>query len=187
MSVPRPSRVWRYGLVAILVTLGLALAQPVQELGCTQTSQLALTRALATGTARIDRWQQSTCDKAWFRGHYYSVKAPGLATAAVPVYLFLRETHLLPATDRTTIWLLALFTVLPAALLLVFSTARAAEFVEPAALSPQLCSESGRLHCLLGRSCLVTFQPQRSVSQLLFSCSLARATMGVWAAPFSPE
>ncbi len=64
VSVPRQSRVWRYGLVAILVTLGLALAQPVQELGCTQTSQLALTRALATGTARLDRWQQSTCDKA---------------------------------------------------------------------------------------------------------------------------
>jgi hypothetical protein len=131
VSVHRPSRAWRYGLVVILVTLGLALAQPVQELGCTQTSQLALTRALAAGTARIDHWQQTTCDKAWFHGHYYSVKAPGLAAAAVPAFLFLRETHLLSTSDRTTIWLLALFTVLPAALLLVFSTARAAEFVEP--------------------------------------------------------
>jgi hypothetical protein len=62
-------------LVSILVVLALALVQPVQETGCTQTSQLALTRAFASGTARIDRWQQTTCDKAWFHNHYYSVKA----------------------------------------------------------------------------------------------------------------
>jgi hypothetical protein len=130
MTAGRPRRVWRYGLVAILGVLALALMQPVQETGCTQTSQLALTRAFAAGTARIDRWQLSTCDKAWFHGHYYSVKAPGLAAVALPPYLLLQAAHLLPASDRTTIWLLGLLTVLPAALLLAFSTARAAEFVD---------------------------------------------------------
>jgi hypothetical protein len=131
VSASTPSRAWRYGLFATLGLLALALVQPVQEKGCTQTSQLALTRAFAAGTARIDRWQLSTCDKAWFQGHYYSVKAPGLAAVALPPYLLLRTAHLLPSSDRTTIWLLGLFTVLPAALLLAFSTASAAELVDP--------------------------------------------------------
>ena len=131
MTAPGTSPVWRYGLVAILGVLALALVQPVQGTGCTQTSQLALTRAFAAGTARIDRWQLSTCDKAWFHDHYYSVKAPGLAAVALPPYLLLRAAHLLPSGDRTTIWLLGILTVLPAALLLAFATARAAEFVDP--------------------------------------------------------
>jgi hypothetical protein len=118
-------------LAVTAAAVALALVQPVQEKGCTQTSQLALTRALAQGTARIDGWQQTTCDKAWFSGHFYSVKAPGLAAAALPAYLVLHAAHLVPASDTTTIWLLALLTVVPAAVALVLTVAHVAERVEP--------------------------------------------------------
>lgn len=118
------------GLALALTFLALTLCQPVQVTGCTQTSQLALTRAFAAGTARIDQWQETTCDKSWFGGHYYSVKAPGLAAAALPVFEVLRAAHLLPKSPTTTIWLLELFTVFPAALLLAFAVGRAAERVQ---------------------------------------------------------
>lgn len=121
----------RTGLAVLGLAFLIAFALPVQELGCTQTSQLALTRALAAGTARIDRWQETTCDKAWFQGHYYSVKAPGLAASALPAFLALRALDLLPASATTTIWLLNLLTVVPAVLLLVFLTWRVAEWVAP--------------------------------------------------------
>jgi hypothetical protein len=39
---------------------------------------------LNEGTARIDKYQAITCDKAFFAGHYYSDKAPGLSLAAMP-------------------------------------------------------------------------------------------------------
>jgi hypothetical protein len=39
---------------------------------------------LDDGTARIDKYQAITCDKAFFAGHYYSDKAPGLSLAAMP-------------------------------------------------------------------------------------------------------
>jgi hypothetical protein len=118
------------GTVVVVLLLGAALFQPVADTGCTQTSQLALTRAFAAGTARIDRWQDTTCDKSWFGGHYYSVKAPGLAATGLPFFAVLRAAHLLPRSPTTTIWLLGLFTVFPAALVLAFAVGRAAERVE---------------------------------------------------------
>jgi len=39
---------------------------------------------LEEGSVRIDKYQAITCDKAFYAGHYYSDKAPGLSLAAVP-------------------------------------------------------------------------------------------------------
>ena len=121
----------RIGVVVIALGFVGAFALPVQSTGCTQTSQLALTRAFAHGTAEIDRWQTTTCDKAWFHRHYYSSKAPGLAVSALPAYLALHALGLLPSSLTTTIWLLCLVTVVPAVLLLVYLTARLADWAEP--------------------------------------------------------
>ncbi|MGN6798088.1 MAG: hypothetical protein ACTHKS_08065 [Gaiellaceae bacterium] len=118
-------------LATTVAALAIALVQPVQETGCTQTSQLALTRAFAAGIARIDRWQETTCDKAWFDGHFYSIKAPGLAAVALPSFLLLRTAHLLPESDRTTIWLLGLVTLVPAAVLLTIAVWSVAEHLLP--------------------------------------------------------
>jgi hypothetical protein len=121
----------RAAALGLALCFAFVLAMPVQETGCTQTSHLALTRALSHGTGRIDRWQKTTCDKAWFHGHFYSVKAPALAAAALPAYLVLRSVHVLPKSDTTLVWILNIFTVVPALLLLVWVIARVAESVEP--------------------------------------------------------
>ena len=58
----------------------------VQASGVNQSSHYALVRAFDSGTPKIDRWHSETLDKAWFEGHYYSVKAPGLAAWTLPWY-----------------------------------------------------------------------------------------------------
>lgn len=119
------------GAAVLAALFALALSYPMQDAGCTQTSHLALTRALASGTAVIDRWHELTCDKAWFEGHYYSVKAPGLAVTALPAYALLAAAGQWPDDPRSASWLLNLATVVPATLLLLWLTAGVAERVEP--------------------------------------------------------
>lgn len=54
--------------------------------GWNQNSRFDLLRAiLERHTLRIDGYHDNTQDKAHFRGHYYSDKAPGLVFAALPV------------------------------------------------------------------------------------------------------
>ena len=43
-------------------------------------------RRSATAKPTIDRYQANTGDKAFYRGHWYSARAPGLALFAVPFY-----------------------------------------------------------------------------------------------------
>lgn len=118
--------------VVAAVCFVLVFAVPVHVVPCgTQTSHYALVRSLAAGTASIDRYEWITCDKAFFRGHYYSVKAPGLAVASLPTYLLLDHTGLLPDDTRWAIWLLSLTTLVPAALLLVYLVGRTAESIAP--------------------------------------------------------
>jgi hypothetical protein len=118
----------RLGSIVAAVCFVAVFAVPVHVAPCgTQTSHYALVRSLAEGTARIDRYEGITCDKALFRGHYYSVKAPGLAVASLPMYLVLERSGLLPDDLRWAIWLLSLSTLVPAALLLVYLVGRTAE------------------------------------------------------------
>ncbi len=72
---------------AAILSLGLAWGLFMHSMGWTQTSVYAQVRALASGTTQIDRWQWETGDKAWVDGHFYSVKAPGLAAVTLPAYL----------------------------------------------------------------------------------------------------
>src|SRR5437016_13614268 len=54
--------------------------------GWNQNSRFDLIRAIVEqGTLRIDAYHDNTRDKAIFRGHYYSDKAPGLALLGVPI------------------------------------------------------------------------------------------------------
>src|SRR5579862_1561342 len=53
--------------------------------GWNQNSRFDLLRAIVERhTLQIDAYQSNTEDKAHFRGHYYSDKAPGLVFLAVP-------------------------------------------------------------------------------------------------------
>ena len=68
----------RAGVLAI-VSLGIGWAFVMHSMGWAQLSSYAQVRALAAGHTEIDPWHWETRDKAWFGGHFYSVKAPGLA------------------------------------------------------------------------------------------------------------
>ena len=55
--------------------------------GGTSLSRLDLLQALVRqGTLCIDRYQRNTSDKALFKGHYYSDKAPGVVVLALPAF-----------------------------------------------------------------------------------------------------
>jgi hypothetical protein len=75
--------------VAAIVTLGVAWGLLMHSMGWAQSAFYAQSRALADGGTQIDRWQWETQDKAWVDGHFYSVKAPGLAALTAPAYLAL--------------------------------------------------------------------------------------------------
>jgi hypothetical protein len=75
--------------IAAIVALAIGWALVMHATGWAQLSTYAQVRALADGRPQIDRWHWETKDKAWVEGHFYSVKAPGLAAATLPAYLAL--------------------------------------------------------------------------------------------------
>ena len=85
-QVHAPSRVtWRARAWLIAATLFVSYAYFYQGTGWNQNSHFDLARALAEQhSVRIDRYEWNTGDKAFYEGHYYSDKAPGLSLAAVP-------------------------------------------------------------------------------------------------------
>jgi 4-amino-4-deoxy-L-arabinose transferase-like glycosyltransferase len=73
--------------VAAIAALAIAWALIMHGMGWAQESNYAQVRALAHGKAEIDQYQWETKDKAWMQGHFYAVKAPGLAIFTLPAYL----------------------------------------------------------------------------------------------------
>ena len=77
----------RHPELGLFVLLFTSYAFFVQGGGAGQNSRFALVRAIVErGTFRIDAYHQRTFDKAFYGGHFYSDKAPGLGFAAAPVY-----------------------------------------------------------------------------------------------------
>jgi len=71
---------------ALFVLLLLNYVYFYQAGGWNQNSRFALVRAVTNDwSLRIDPYERNTGDKAFFEGHYYSDKAPGLALAALPI------------------------------------------------------------------------------------------------------
>ncbi len=75
----------RLALVAILL-VGIAYATMIQSFSWNQTSHYDLIRSLNVESTNIDAFQQNTGDKVFYRGHWYSARAPGLALFALPFY-----------------------------------------------------------------------------------------------------
>jgi hypothetical protein len=115
----------RAGVLALLVLVA-ASAVLLQPFGYNQGSHLALVRALADGTPRIDRYRDYSGDVGYYRGHVYSNKAPGLAFATLPAYLALRAAHLPHGVHALSLWSV----LLPAAILLLL-VGSTAERIEP--------------------------------------------------------
>ncbi len=124
--------------LAAVVLVGLAYATLIQGFAANQTSHYDLLRALYAGETQIDRFAANTEDEVRYRGHSYSVRAPGLALFALPWYAALEAVDAdewardsqAQRRDNEIVYLVGLWgNVLPAVLLLVL-LAREAERLE---------------------------------------------------------
>ena len=94
---------------ALFALLFLSYAYFYQAGGWNQNSRFALVRAITNDwSLRIDPYERNTGDKAFFEGHYYSDKAPGLSLAAVPIVEPARLVYLAIGGDPETFEGLAL-------------------------------------------------------------------------------
>jgi hypothetical protein len=84
---PRNSR--RLALAAVLL-VGVAFATMFQNWSDNQSSHYDLIRALDAGRTTIDYGPYATKDKAFYKGHWYSARAPGLAIYSLPFYELLK-------------------------------------------------------------------------------------------------
>jgi len=77
---------------ALIAFGGLAVAYLVllQSYSWNQTATFDLIKALAHGQLNIDPYQLNTGDKAFYHGHWYSARAPGLAMFCLPFYALLK-------------------------------------------------------------------------------------------------
>ena len=125
-ATPRSARGRRLALLS-LAFIAVGYATLFQSYSWNQTSSFDLIRSLAEGHTSIDRYQSNTGDKAYYKGHWYSARAPGLAMLSLPFYELLkalgaeawaRETQAEPH-GNATIALVGLFgNVLPAFIML---------------------------------------------------------------------
>jgi hypothetical protein len=110
-----------FGSTAVLVAalaLTFAYAWPEQPTGWNASAHLALVRSLGDGTATIDRYRDETGDVAWYQGHYYAAKAPGLALYSLPPWLVLEQIPQIGDARDRAVWALNFWAcVLPAVLI----------------------------------------------------------------------
>jgi hypothetical protein len=127
--------------LAAVLLVGLASAVMIQSFSWNQTSHYDLTRALDDDRTTIDQYQANTGDKVFYKGHYYSARAPGLALFVLPFYDTLNlvgaeswtDSHVAPPDHPgdEMIYLIGLWgNVLPG-LLLILLVWRVAERFEP--------------------------------------------------------
>jgi len=131
----------RRAAIVAIVLVGVAFATLIQSFSWNQTSHYDLIRALNDGETTIDRYQANTGDKAYYKGHWYSARAPGLALFSIPFYNALKwvdaeswtDEHVAPPDHPgdEMIYLIGLWgNVLPGLLLLLLVW-RVAERFEP--------------------------------------------------------
>ena len=82
--LPR-TRAGRLALIAILLA-GLTSGLMLQNWSDNQSSHYDLIRALDAGRTTIDPGPYPTKDRAFYKGHWYSARAPGLAIFSLPFY-----------------------------------------------------------------------------------------------------
>ena len=128
----------RLALAAILL-VGLAYATMIQSFSWNQTSHYDLIRSLDKDGTTIDAYQENTGDKAFYKGHWYSARAPGLALFALPFYDTLNLVNAdswarkseAQRGDDEMIYLIGLWANVLPGLLLLLLVWRVAERFEP--------------------------------------------------------
>jgi hypothetical protein len=140
MLTDRRSTSKRLALAAILL-VGLSYATLIQSFSWNQTSHYDLIRSLNQDKTTIDHYQENTGDKAYYKGHYYSARAPGLALFSLPFYDALNalgaeswtDAHVAPPNHPgdEMIYLIGLWANVLPGLLLLLLVWRVAERFEP--------------------------------------------------------
>ncbi|HST17362.1 MAG TPA: hypothetical protein VLK36_06810 [Gaiellaceae bacterium] len=129
----------------VLAAAAVAFASPFRQPNCNTSSHYVLVQSIASGSSTIDSRHGESCDIAWWNGHYYANKAPGLALATVPWYELVRAVGLIHADraahaafpaamraiPRRDLWLMALWGAVLPALGLLILVRRAADKLEP--------------------------------------------------------
>ena len=90
----------------VLLLVALAAFGPVYADGWPDITRLALTQAIVDDhTVRIDRFASQTGDKAVYRGHFYTDKAPGISfLAVVPFAVFRAAGVVVPPKSANGVW-----------------------------------------------------------------------------------
>jgi hypothetical protein len=95
--------------------------------GWNTQSRLDLTRSIVEHrTLSIDSYHQNTGDKAFFEGHYYPDKAPGLSLAAVPIWEVANGALRITGKDPTSEWAIVAKSYLSTIIVVALPTALAA-------------------------------------------------------------
>ena len=127
----RMSLTSRCGLLAVFLCALAALVVEQHAVGWNELSHFVQVRAFAAGTPRIDRWHYLTGDRAFFHGHWYGDKAPGLAFFVLPVFKALQLTHVIKATGYGGLHVLVLFGSTAPFLLILVLVRRVVERLDP--------------------------------------------------------
>ena len=99
MTTTLPCAHWKRAFLLAAVSF-LSFIYFYEGGGWNQNSRFDLLRAIVERqTLTIDAYHENTQDKAHFRGHYYSDKAPGLVFAAVPLALAIRSVMGIAGVD----------------------------------------------------------------------------------------
>ncbi len=78
-----------HAAVLAIACVGFGWVFVVHTMGWAQLAHFSEVRALSHGEKTIDPYHWETGDVAYFNGHYYSVKSPGMAALSVPLYKLL--------------------------------------------------------------------------------------------------
>src|SRR5215210_3446837 len=76
--------------VGAIVALGFAWALVMHQMGWAQMAHFDQVQAFSEGKPEIDQRHWDTNDKAYVDGHFYSVKSPGTAALATPLYMAIK-------------------------------------------------------------------------------------------------
>jgi hypothetical protein len=79
--------------LAAILLVGIAYATMIQSFSWNQTSHYDLIRSLDQDKTTIDQYQGNTNDKAEYKNHWYSARAPGLALYSLPFYDALKAVN----------------------------------------------------------------------------------------------
>jgi hypothetical protein len=133
-------REWLLLSLVAIATLGVINPPNVQDI-----TRISLSRSLAErGSVDIDPYHRLTTDRAFYDGHWYSDKAPGLSLLALPTVEALRGIDALRGDDNPLpiwkrvghIWLIRVLTSGIGLLAAAWLLGRAAEALRPGYAAP---------------------------------------------------